>query len=134
MTKDNPYKASSPTDELPKPRGRVKRTFDILAVIFAGLPLLHFFLFLFIISPKRLSDIAEKQVFTGIVITAASYAILSGYPVSAVYNLIGVIGGRRTAYIGLALNVVTIAIYATGYFIKWDSPLITKTTRELLLW
>jgi hypothetical protein len=93
MTKDNPYKASSPTGELPKPRGRIKRTFDVLAIIFAGLPLLPFFLFLFIISPKRLSDIADRQLVTGIIIIAASYAILIGYPVSAVYNLSGVIGG-----------------------------------------
>ena len=117
----NPYKSPTSANEPLKVRSRLMTFFDVVAIICAGLPLVPFFLFLFVIDPDSLDGIFDTQIVLGIILSVVFLAFFAGYPVSALYNLVGVIKSRRTAYIGLATNIITIAVYAAGYFIDWSA-------------
>ncbi len=81
----------------------------MIAVIFAGLPLL--FLIVLLLALPQSEDIEKLDFKYQFMFGALCLILLALYVISAVYNLVGVLMRRRLPIAGLILNVLTFAAW-----------------------
>jgi hypothetical protein len=114
----NPYKSPTATNELPKSHSRLMTFFDIGAMFCAATPFIWLAVLVVIAlvvgigaSPEQ----APSDETMGMLLLSSVIPWLIG----GVYNLVAIIRGRRWPFLGLAINILSFALFVLLFI--WGS-------------